>query len=118
MVAKSEPLVALRTIMYYLLLRHITKKKQNENKVIEKGKKSKKHEPLGRSSKKLVPSIEEYVEESRKQNNQSPVPSSEQSHQIEQKRVEAVDIKWIYPLLPFYAISCILYNEMVAPKHF
>ena len=25
--------------------------------------------------------------------------------------------QWIYPLLPFCAISCILYNEMVAPKH-
>ena len=85
---------------------------------MEKWKKSKKHEPLGKSRKKLVPSIEEYVEKSRKHNNQSPVPSSEQSHQIEQKRVEAVDIKWIYPLLPFCAISCIIYNEMVAPKHF
>ena len=49
-------------------------------------------EPLERSSKKLVPNIEEYVEESGKQNNQSLVPSSEHSHQIEQKRVEAVDI--------------------------
>ncbi|KAF2530893.1 hypothetical protein F2Q70_00030615 [Brassica cretica] len=28
--------------------------KKNENKVMEKGKKSKKHEPLGMSSKKLV----------------------------------------------------------------
>ena len=52
MVAKLEPLVALRTIMYYLLLRHITQKK-NENKVMEKGKKSKKHEPLGRSIKRV-----------------------------------------------------------------
>ncbi|KAF3570278.1 hypothetical protein F2Q69_00059774 [Brassica cretica] len=34
-------------------------KTKNENKVMEKGKKSKKHEPLGRSSKKFVPSIEE-----------------------------------------------------------
>ncbi|KAF3528072.1 hypothetical protein DY000_02040385 [Brassica cretica] len=38
---------------------HQKKKKKNENNVMEKGKKSKKHEPLGRSSKKLVPSIEE-----------------------------------------------------------
>ena len=49
-------------------------------------------EPLEKSSKKLVPSIEECVEESGKQNNQLHVLSSEQSHQIEQKRVEAVDI--------------------------
>jgi len=49
-------------------------------------------EPLGRSSKKLVPSVEEYVEESGKQNNQSHVPSSEQPHQRKQKRVETVDI--------------------------
>ncbi|KAG5396310.1 hypothetical protein IGI04_018124 [Brassica rapa subsp. trilocularis] len=56
MVAKSEPPVALRTIMYYLLLHHITisvskKKKKKEINVMEKGMKSKKHEPLGRSNK-------------------------------------------------------------------
>ena len=100
MVAKSEPPVALRTIMYYLLLRHITisvLKKKNKKKKTRlmwwrRGRKKRNMEPLERSSKKLVPSIEECVEESGKQNNQLPVPSSEQSHQIEQKRVEAVDI--------------------------
>ncbi|KAG5384225.1 hypothetical protein IGI04_035695 [Brassica rapa subsp. trilocularis] len=53
MVAKSEPPVALRTIMYYLLLRHITisvfkKKKKNEINVMEKGKKEKKHGATGK----------------------------------------------------------------------
>ncbi|KAF3499793.1 hypothetical protein F2Q69_00042023 [Brassica cretica] len=54
MVAKSEPPVALRTIMYYLLLRHITisvfkkKNKKNKNKVMEKGKKEKKHGATGK----------------------------------------------------------------------
>ncbi|KAG5383134.1 hypothetical protein IGI04_034604, partial [Brassica rapa subsp. trilocularis] len=51
--AKSEPPVALRTIMYYLLLRHITisvfkKKKKNEINVMEKGKKEKKHGATGK----------------------------------------------------------------------
>ena len=95
-VAKSEPPVALRTIMYYLHLRHITitifKKKKTRLMWWRRGRKKRNMEPLERSSKKLVPSIEECVEESGKQNNQLPVPSSEQSHQIEQKRVEAVDI--------------------------
>ncbi|KAG5388880.1 hypothetical protein IGI04_030421 [Brassica rapa subsp. trilocularis] len=87
MVAKSEPPVTLRTIMYYLLLRHITisvfkkKKRKNENNVMEKGKKEKKHGTTGKVEQE-VPSIEEYVEKSTKQNNQSPVPSSEQPHQI------------------------------------
>ena len=55
MVVKSEPPVALKTIMYYLILRHITILvfKKNENKVMEKGKRSKKHEPQGRSSKRV-----------------------------------------------------------------
>ncbi|KAG5415674.1 hypothetical protein IGI04_003241, partial [Brassica rapa subsp. trilocularis] len=53
MAAKSEPPVALRTIMYYLLLRHITisvfkKKKKNEINVMEKGKKEKKHGATGK----------------------------------------------------------------------
>lgn len=57
MVAKSEPPVALRTIMYYLLLRHITisvfkkkkkSKKKNEINVMEKGKKEKKHGATGK----------------------------------------------------------------------
>ena len=54
MVAKSEPPVALRTIMYYLLLCHITisvlkkKRKKNENNVMEKGKKEKKHGATGK----------------------------------------------------------------------
>ena len=61
MVVKSEPPVAFRTIMYYLLLRHITisvfkkkiKKKfkkirKNENNVMEKGKKEKKHGATGK----------------------------------------------------------------------
>ncbi|KAF3606171.1 hypothetical protein DY000_02046728 [Brassica cretica] len=39
--------------------------------------------PLGRSSKKLVPSVEEYVEESGKQNNQSPVPGVENQNGCE-----------------------------------
>ena len=64
MVTKSEPPVALRTIMYYLLLRHITisifKKKNYENKVTEKGKISKKHEPLGRSSKRVGTKLKDW----------------------------------------------------------
>ena len=49
---------------------------------MEKGKKEKKHRATGKVEQNLVPSIEEYVEESGKQNNQSPVPSSELPHQI------------------------------------
>ena len=48
MVAKSEPPVALRTIMYYLLLRHITISVFKKNKVMEKGKKEKKHGATGK----------------------------------------------------------------------
>ena len=59
MVAKSEPPVALRTIMYYLLLRHITisvfkkKQKKNKNKVMEKGKKEKKHGATGKVEREV-----------------------------------------------------------------
>ncbi|KAF3504431.1 hypothetical protein F2Q69_00044321 [Brassica cretica] len=63
MVVKSEPPVALRTIMYYLLLRHITisvLQKKNENKVMEKGKKEKKHEPRGRSSKRVGTKLKDW----------------------------------------------------------
>ena len=54
MVAKSEPPVALRTIMYYLLLCHITiSVLKNENKVIEKGKKEKKHGATGKVEREV-----------------------------------------------------------------
>ncbi|KAF3600656.1 hypothetical protein F2Q69_00037145 [Brassica cretica] len=56
MVAKSKPPVALRTIMYYLLLCHITisvSKKKTENKVMEKVKKEKKHGATGKVEQEL-----------------------------------------------------------------
>ena len=56
MVAKSEPPVALRTIMYYLLLHHITISvfKKKPNKVMEKGKKEKKHGATGKVEQEFV----------------------------------------------------------------
>ena len=65
MVVKSEPPVALRTIMYYLLLRHITISvlQKKKNKEMEKGKKEKKHEQPRRSSKRVGTKLKDWRED-------------------------------------------------------
>ena len=52
MVAKSKPPVTLTT--FFVTSPYQSKKKGNQNKLMEKGKKSKKHETLGRSSKRVA----------------------------------------------------------------
>jgi len=73
---------------------------------MEEGKNSKKHEPLEKSSK-WVPNKKKSMRKSHKQ------------FQKEQaKTSKGCGHQWIYPFLPFCAISCILCKEKVAPKHF
>ncbi|KAG5396303.1 hypothetical protein IGI04_018117 [Brassica rapa subsp. trilocularis] len=87
MVAKSEPPVALRTIMYYLLLRHITIsvfKKKNEINVMEKGKKEKKHGATGKVEQEVWSCIGwemNQLEQKRQKTRSNPSDCSEEVFQ-------------------------------------
>ena len=78
---------------------------------MEKGKKSKKLEPMGRSSKRVGTKLKDWRAAIWLIQNGAVVPE-------EAKTSRGYGHQWIYPILPFLAISCILYNDMVAPKHF
>ena len=97
---------------------HISVLKKNENKVTEKGKKEKKHGATEKVKREVGTKCLTKCRGKWK---------AEQSVACSIIKTVASDIakpsrgcghQWIYPLLPFCVISCILYNEMVAPEHF